>query len=53
MIVHMQDDDKDVNAQFNDLNIRQPVLQVIIVLSFVSSFEKLHQGYPKNSKINL
>jgi len=36
MIVHMQDDDKDVNAQFNDLSIRQPVLQVIIVLSFVS-----------------
>ena len=36
MIVQVQDFFKDVNAQGNVLNIRQPVLQVITVLSFVS-----------------
>jgi len=36
MIVQVQDLFKDVNAQCNVLNIRQPVLQVITVLSFVS-----------------
>jgi len=36
MIVQVQDSFKDVNAQYNVLNIRQPVLQVISVLSFVS-----------------
>ena len=36
MIVPVQDFFKDVNAQCNVLNIRQPVLQVITVLSFVS-----------------
>jgi len=36
MIVQVQDFFKDVNAQCNVLNIRQPVLQVITVLSFVS-----------------
>jgi len=38
IIVQVQDIFKDVNAQCNVLNIRQPVLQleVIIVLSFVS-----------------
>jgi len=36
MIVQVQDLFKDVNAQCNVLNMRQPVLQVITVLSFVS-----------------
>ncbi len=36
MIVQVQ----DVNAQCNVLNIRQPVLQVITVLSFVSRVVK-------------
>jgi len=36
MIVQVQDFFKDVNAQCNVLKIRQPVLQVITVLSFVS-----------------
>jgi len=36
MIVQVQDFFKDVNAQCNVLNIRQPVLKVITVLSFVS-----------------
>ena len=36
MIVQVQDFLKDVNAQCSVLNIRQPVLQVITVLSFVS-----------------
>jgi len=31
MIVQMQDFFKDVNAQCNVLNIRQPVLQVITI----------------------
>jgi len=34
MIVQVQDFFKDVNARRNVLNIRQPVLQVITVLSF-------------------
>ncbi len=40
MIVQVQDFFKDVNAQCNVLNIRQPVLQVITVLSFVSRVVK-------------
>jgi len=36
MIVQVQDLFKDVNAQCDVLNIRQPVLQVVTVLSFVS-----------------
>ncbi len=40
MIVQVQYFFKDVNAQCNVLNIRQPVLQVITVLSFVSRVVK-------------
>jgi len=40
MTVQVQDFFKDVNAQCSVLNIRQPVLQVITVLSFVSRFCK-------------
>ncbi len=40
MIVQVQDFFKNVNAQCNVLNIRQPVLQVITVLSFVSRVVK-------------
>ncbi len=40
MIVQVHDFFKDVNAQCNVLNIRQPVLQVITVLSFVSRVVK-------------
>jgi len=40
MIVQVQDFFKDVNARCNVLNIRQPVLQVITVLSFVSRVVK-------------
>ena len=36
MIVQVQDLFKDMNAQCNVLNIGQPVLQVMIVLSFES-----------------
>jgi len=36
----VQDLFKDVNAQCNVLNIRQPVLKVITVLSFVSRVVK-------------
>ncbi len=36
----VQDFFKNVNAQCNVLNIRQPVLQVITVLSFVSRVVK-------------
>jgi len=36
MLDEVQDFSTDVNAQYNVLNIRQPVLQVITVLSFVS-----------------
>ncbi len=36
----VQDFFKDVNAQCNVLNIRQPVLQVITVLNFVSRVVK-------------
>jgi len=39
----VQDFFKDVNAQCNVLNIRQPVLQVITILSF----EKWYQGSKK------
>jgi len=45
----VQDFFKDVNAQCNVLNIRQPVLQVIKVLSF----EKWHQGSENRSKVSV
>jgi len=41
IIVHVQYFFKDVNAQCNVLNIRQPVLQVITVLNFVSRVLKI------------
>jgi len=47
MIVQVQDFFKDVNARRNVLNIRQPVLQVITVLSF----EKWHQGSENSSEV--
>jgi len=47
MIVQVQDFSKDVNAQCNVLNIRQPVLQVITVLSFAKS----HQTSENGSKV--
>ena len=37
MIVQAQDVFKDMNAQCNVLNIGQPVLQVMTVLSFVKN----------------
>jgi len=36
LIVQVQDFFNDLNARCNVLNIRQPVLQVITVVSFVS-----------------
>jgi hypothetical protein len=40
MILQVQGFFKDMNAQCNVLNTGQPVIQVMTILSFVSSFEK-------------
>ncbi len=44
MLLQMQGFFIDMNAICKVLNIGQPVLQIMTVLSFVSSFEKSHQG---------
>jgi hypothetical protein len=40
-----------MNAQCNVLNTGQPVIQVMTILSFVSSFEKWPQGSEISAKV--